>query len=138
MNRFGLSLGLALALVAGPAFAQTHDSHRHGGMSQHERSAQESGVPAGSDTDWSYVGRDNPRPVVRNRWTMVPGDSGAMYRSATGLSPAERCRALLGSSRTIVDQATRAACGDGGTTAPSTTPPPPAAAPAPADHSRHH
>jgi hypothetical protein len=61
---------------------------------------------------------------------MVPGESGAMYRSARDMTPEQRCKALLGNPRTIVDVETRAACGDG------------EAAPTPAapatDHSKHH
>jgi hypothetical protein len=124
-----IAMALTFALAAGPASAQTragHEDHQGHGS----QAGQAPAPPTGQDGDWAYGGRDNPRTVTRNRWIMVPGESGAMYRSAAGVSPADRCRALLGSPRTIVDEGTRAACGrPSASTAP--------VAPPHADHSQH-
>jgi len=129
MRRLRIALVSALALAAGPAFPQAQPGHT--GHAGHESAAGQSrSMPAAQDGGWDYGGRDNPKPATRNRWIMIPGESGAMYRSAAGMSPADRCRALLGSSRIIVDAETRAACGDA---APAAAP----AEPVHTDHSQH-
>jgi hypothetical protein len=119
------------ALLAVPAAAQHHGGHPAPAAQPHDPGHRGHGAAAGPEADgWSYLARDNPKPASRNRWVMVPGESGAMYRSAKDMSVAERCRALLGSPRIIVDEATRAACGGAGAT-------PVPAGPAHIDHSRH-
>lgn len=152
-----LAAALVSSLVASAALAQGHAGHGappparppadqgHGGHTMGGQPApQATPAPDGqghqghgaaapaANGDWAYVGRDNPKPASRNRWVMVPGESGAMYRSAKDMTPDQRCKALLANPRTIVDLATREACGD--TSAPPAT----SAQPSGADHSKHH
>jgi hypothetical protein len=128
-----MTLPIALALVgslfAAAALAQDHSGHR-GPASTRPHQGHGAAVAPTTANEWSYLGRDNPKPATRNRWVMVPGESGAMYRSAKDMTPEQRCKALLGNPRTIVDDATRAACGR-----PAAAPAP--AAPAHTDHSQH-
>jgi hypothetical protein len=129
MTRLQIALALASALMAGPALSQAppaHDGHHEHGS----QSAQGQALPTAPNGDWAYVGRDNPKPVMRNRWTMIPGESGAMYRSAAGMPVADRCRALLASPRIMVDIETRAACGEAGSASAPV-------APTQTDHSLH-
>jgi hypothetical protein len=120
MHHGGHSMGAPPASQPAPASSAGHEDHQGHGASA---------APTAEDA-WSYAGRDNPKPIGRNRWVMVPGESGAMYRSAKDLTPDQRCKALLGNPRTIVDEATRAACGG-----ENATPIP--AAPVHTDHSQH-
>jgi len=149
-----LAAALIASLVATTALAQGHAGHGsppaqppapqgHGGHTMGGQAAPQAapapgghqghGAAAPSATgDWAYVGRDNPKPTTRNRWVMVPGEGGAMYRSAKDMTPDQRCKALLGNPRIIVDAATREACGD------TSAPPAPSAQPSGVDHSKHH
>ncbi|MBM3516571.1 MAG: hypothetical protein FJX56_01550 [Alphaproteobacteria bacterium] len=79
--------------------------------------------------NWTYADRGAPAPAAE-RWEMLPSGDGPMFVAAGDIGDAERCRALLASRRTLMDEATRARCA-AITAAPSAPEPADAGDPAP-------
>ena len=113
VNKYFMLVAAFAALPAfiGPLAAQEQSDHEGHDMAAmgHDMAAM---MSVGEGGSWSYVGRNNPKMQMHERWEMVPvAARRGVAISATGMTREERCAALMTAQNIMLDRATRAACG---------------------------